>query len=247
MRSLPPLRPLADKEPYNDVLEAMATFREVHFGWASEYIHQRVTDPRGTGGTPYMQWLGQLIDETRAFKLSVPSVAFRNRSHENHHRAVPDQDGRADRAAHAATSARRSSAAAGFNLFLIPAEDVLIDLLTDSGTAAMSSEQWAGMHARRRKSTPGRRAGFASKRVLQEITGMPHILPTHQGRASERILFELVGGPGKVVPSNTHFDTTRANIEHSGAEAVDLPIAEAREPRSRHPFKGNLDSASSAS
>src|SRR3954454_14314 len=129
---------------------------------------------------------------------------------------------------------------AHFNLFQIPAEDVIIDLLTDSGTSAMSSEQWAGM-LRGDESYAGARSWYRFEAVLRELTGMPHILPTHQGRASERILFELVGGPGKVIPSNNHFDTTRANIEHSGALAVDLVIAEGTRPRSRHPFKGNLD------
>ncbi len=129
---------------------------------------------------------------------------------------------------------------AGFNVFQVPAEDVIIDLLTDSGTAAMSSEQWAGM-LRGDESYAGARSWFHFERVLRDLTGMAHILPTHQGRASERILFELVGGPGKVIPSNNHFDTTRANIEHSGAQAVDLVIDEGLQPRSRHPFKGNLD------
>src|SRR5438128_4269379 len=129
---------------------------------------------------------------------------------------------------------------AHFNVFLIPAEEVMIDLLTDSGTSAMSSAQWAGM-LRGDESYAGARSWYHFERVLRDLTGMPHILPTHQGRASERILFELVGGPGKVVPANSHFDTTRANIEHSGAEAVDLVIAEGTQPRSRHPFKGNLD------
>lgn len=129
---------------------------------------------------------------------------------------------------------------AGFNLFQIPAEDVIIDLLTDSGTAAMSSEQWAGM-LRGDESYAGGRSWYRFERVLRDLTGMPHVLPTHQGRASERILFELVGGHGKVIPSNNHFDTTRANIEHSGAEAVDLVIAEGTHPRIRHPFKGNID------
>src|SRR3954447_6132362 len=129
---------------------------------------------------------------------------------------------------------------AHFNLFQVPAEDVIIDLLTDSGTAAMSSEQWAGM-IRGDESYAGARSWYRFEAVLRELTGMPHILPTHQGRASERILFELVGGPGKVIPSNNHFDTTRANIEHSGARAVDLVIAEGRQSQSRHPFKGNLD------
>jgi tryptophanase len=129
---------------------------------------------------------------------------------------------------------------AHFNPFLIPAEHVLIDLLTDSGTCAMSDEQWAGM-LRGDESYAGARSWYRFESVLRELTGMPHILPTHQGRASERILFELVGGSGKVIPSNNHFDTTRANIEHTGAEAVDLVIDEGLQPRVRHPFKGNLD------
>jgi tryptophanase len=129
---------------------------------------------------------------------------------------------------------------AHFNPFQIPAGDVLIDLLTDSGTGAMSDEQWAAM-LRADESYAGARSWFHFESVLLELTGMPHILPTHQGRASERILFELVGGPGKVIPSNNHFDTTRANIEHTGAEAVDLVIDAGLEPRVRHPFKGNLD------
>ena len=104
----------------------------------------------------------------------------------------------------------------------------------------MSDEQWAGM-LRADESYAGARSWYRFESVLLELTGMPHILPTHQGRASERILFELIGGPGKVIPSNNHFDTTRANIEHSGAEAVDLVIDEGLEPRERHPFKGNLD------
>ncbi|HLJ10844.1 MAG TPA: tryptophanase [Planctomycetaceae bacterium] len=132
--------------------------------------------------------------------------------------------------------------AAGFNMFLIPAQDVLIDLLTDSGTGAMSSLQWAGI-MQADESYAGSPSFFHFERILREITGFKHILPTHQGRASERILFELLGGPGRVVPSNAHFDTTRANIEHSGAAAVDLPVAEARDPRHRHPFKGNMDVA----
>lgn len=129
---------------------------------------------------------------------------------------------------------------AHFNVFQIRSEDVIIDLLTDSGTAAMSSEQWSAM-LRGDESYAGGRSWFHFRDVIHDMTGMPHILPTHQGRASERILFELVGGPGKVVPGNFHFDTTRGNIEHSGAEAVDLMLPEATQPRNRYPFKGNLD------
>jgi tyrosine phenol-lyase len=131
---------------------------------------------------------------------------------------------------------------ADFNLFRIHADDVLIDLLTDSGTGAMSSLQWAGV-MRGDESYAGAKSWYALEQSVRTLTGFEHILPTHQGRASERILFELVGGPGKVVPNNSHFDTTRANIEHSGARAVDLLIPEGRDPRSRHPFKGNMDVA----
>lgn len=131
---------------------------------------------------------------------------------------------------------------AGFNLFMIRADDVLIDLLTDSGTGAMSSDQWAGI-MRGDESYAGARSFFTFQDRIVELTGFEHVLPTHQGRAGERILFELLGGPDKVVPNNAHFDTTRANIEHSGAKAVDLPIPEAADPRNRHPFKGNMDVA----
>lgn len=129
---------------------------------------------------------------------------------------------------------------AHFNVFQIAAEHVIVDLLTDSGTSAMSSEQWAGM-LRADESYAGARSWYRFRTVLEDLTGMPHILPTHQGRASERILFELVGGPNKVIPNNNHFDTTRANIEHSGAKAVDLVVEEGRDPRSQYPFKGNMD------
>jgi tryptophanase len=128
---------------------------------------------------------------------------------------------------------------AAFNVFNIPARDVLIDLLTDSGTGAMSSLQWAGI-MQGDESYAGAESFYRFQERMRELTGFDHILPTHQGRASERILFELVGGKGKVIPNNSHFDTTRANVEHSGAEALDLPIPEARDPQAFHPFKGNM-------
>ncbi len=130
----------------------------------------------------------------------------------------------------------------GFNVFAINAEDILIDLLTDSGTGAMSSEQWAGI-MRGDESYAGASSFHRFYSQLASMTGFKHILPTHQGRASERILFEVLGGPDKVVPNNNHFDTTRANVEHSGAKAVDLVIDEGCDPRSRHPFKGDMDIA----
>ncbi len=129
---------------------------------------------------------------------------------------------------------------AGYNLFNVHADDVLIDLLTDSGTGAMSSAQWAGIQ-RGDESYAGSPSFYRFKEAVQSLFPFEHIIPTHQGRAAEKILFSVVGGPGKVVPNNTHFDTTRANVEFSGAEAVDLPIPEAREPATVHPFKGNMD------
>lgn len=130
--------------------------------------------------------------------------------------------------------------AARFNMFNIKARDVLIDLLTDSGTGAMSSLQWAAI-MRGDESYAGAESFYRFERCIKELTGFERILPTHQGRAAERILFELIGGQGKIVPNNNHFDTTRANIEHSGAEALDLVIEEGKHPDVRHPFKGNMD------
>jgi tryptophanase len=131
---------------------------------------------------------------------------------------------------------------AGYNLFGIDARHILIDLLTDSGTSAMSTEQWAGI-MRGDESYAGGESFFRLKRAADDLTGFRHMIPTHQGRAAERILFAVMCKPGTIVPSNTHFDTTRANIEFTGARAVDLPIPEAADTQARLDFKGNMDTA----
>jgi tyrosine phenol-lyase len=130
--------------------------------------------------------------------------------------------------------------AAGFNLFLIEADDVFIDLLTDSGTGAMSTYQWAAMMLGD-EAYAGASSFRRFRESVQAITGFTHIIPVHQGRAAERIQFTVMCKAGDVVPSNTLFDTTRANCEAAGAEALDLPIPEALEPSRHHPFKGNMD------
>ena len=129
---------------------------------------------------------------------------------------------------------------AGYNLFLLKAENIIIDLLTDSGTGAMSAAQWAKM-MEGDESYAGCKSYYEMEEVVQDLTGMKHVFPTHQGRAAERILFSIVGGEGKIIPNNTHFDTTRANVEYTQTEALDLVIEEGKNPNSEHPFKGNMD------
>ena len=129
---------------------------------------------------------------------------------------------------------------ASLNVFRLAAESVLLDFLTDSGTGAMSARQWAAM-MEADESYAGAKSFFRFEAAVRDLTGYPNVIPTHQGRAAERILFSVATKPGQVVPSNTHFDTTRANLEYGGVEALDLVIPEGLQPKSHHPFKGNID------
>ena len=130
--------------------------------------------------------------------------------------------------------------AASYNLFSLASDDVLIDLLTDSGTGAMSAKQWSGI-MQGDESYAGSPSFYRFESAVQSLMPFKHIIPTHQGRAAEAILFSILGGVGKNIPSNTHFDTTRGNIEATGALAFDLNIPEGRDPALDHPFKGNMD------
>ena len=132
---------------------------------------------------------------------------------------------------------------AHYNPFLLQSDEVIIDFLTDSGTSAMSARQWAGMMLGD-EAYAGSKSWQNMEMAVHSLTGMRYVLPTHQGRAAERILYSLIGGKGRTFISNTHFDTTRANIEFSGAEAIDIPIAENKDTGAFHPFKGNMDTAS---
>jgi tryptophanase len=142
------------------------------------------------------------------------------------------------------TRAQRAAALeqAGWNLFKVKADDILVDLLTDSGTGAMSSEQWAAM-MRGDESYAGASSWFRFRDRVQELTGFAHVIPTHQGRAAERILFSCLQVRGKTVVSNTCFDTTRANIEAQGGRAVDIPTPLAKDTQASHPWKGDIDLA----
>ncbi|MGH7681961.1 MAG: tryptophanase [Candidatus Eiseniibacteriota bacterium] len=130
----------------------------------------------------------------------------------------------------------------GLNIFAVPADSIYVDLLTDSGTSAMSDAQWAGLMLGD-ESYAGSRNFYRLEHVVQEITGYKHIIPTHQGRMAEHLLFSSVLKAGQIVPNNSHFDTTRANVEAQGCEAIDLVIAEGLDPTADHPFKGNMDLA----
>ncbi len=141
-----------------------------------------------------------------------------------------------------AAERRRIARESGYNLFQIHSADVLIDLLTDSGTGAMSRDQWAAIQ-HGDESYAGSPSYYVFRDAVRRLFPFEHVIPTHQGRAAEKILFSVIGGPGKIVPNNTHFDTTRANVEFTGATAVDLLIPEGRDPNSEHPFKGNMDVA----
>ncbi|MDH4346606.1 MAG: tryptophanase [Thermoleophilia bacterium] len=141
-----------------------------------------------------------------------------------------------------AAERREALVRAGYNLFGLHADDVLVDLLTDSGTGAMSRDQWAAIQ-HGDESYAGSPSWYVFLEAVRELFPFEHVIPTHQGRAAEKILFTAIGGPGKVVPNNTHFDTTRANVEYTGAEAVDLVIADGLDPAADHPFKGNMDVA----
>ena len=134
----------------------------------------------------------------------------------------------------------RDLVAAGFNLFMVPSEAVFIDLFTDSGTSAMSDNQWAGMMIGD-EAYAGARNYFHLEETVHEVFGFPYMVPVHQGRVAENLLFSHLVEPGSIVPSNNHFDTTRANIEVNGGEALDLVIDEGRDPEADHPFKGNID------
>ena len=135
---------------------------------------------------------------------------------------------------------RKAIRAAGYNLFALHSDDVIIDLLTDSGTGAMSRDQWAGLQ-RGDESYAGSPSYYRFLESVQDLFPFKHVIPTHQGRAAEKILFTAIAGPGKLVPNNTHFDPTRANVEFTGAGAVDLVCVEGRDPAALHPFKGNMD------
>ncbi|MGD2115002.1 MAG: tryptophanase, partial [Acidobacteriota bacterium] len=129
---------------------------------------------------------------------------------------------------------------AGFNLFKVPSEAVFIDLFTDSGTSAMSDNQWAGMMVGD-EAYAGARNYYSLEKTVHEVFGFPHMVPVHQGRVAENLLFSHLVTPGSIVPNNNHFDTTRANVEVNGGEALDLVIDEGKHPETDHPFKGNVD------